>query len=294
MAEETNRLDEPFELDVTDGPVSGSAAGSAADGADQDTRAIRDDIESTRAQMSETIDAIQDRLSISNISEQVKEEVTEHVTHIVQTAKRTLYDLTINKAGDVMKNIGTELRNLDLSAMKGRNVLPFVLIGTGVGLMIYNGRGSGASRSGRTRTNGGARQLTEGAGDQTGGSAGLASKLTSTTAYRKLSDGTSAIGDRLSSVGSAGREQYEHFMEVNPLAVGAAALAVGAAVGFAIPRTQYEGEMLGGASTRLMSKVEDSARDAFTRAQSAAQDAARSIGESVAEQSGANGGQTGT
>ena len=37
---------------------------------------------------------------------------------------------------------------------------------------------------------------------------------------------------------------YE-YLEDNPLALGALAVAVGAAVGFAIPSTRYEGQLMG-------------------------------------------------
>src|SRR5687768_5212301 len=48
-----------------------------------DTEHIRQEIEETRNSMGETIDAIQERLSIANISEQVSEQVS----NAIETAK---------------------------------------------------------------------------------------------------------------------------------------------------------------------------------------------------------------
>ena len=53
-----------------------------------ETEQIKARIEETRSQMGETIDAIQDRLSFANISEQV----SETVSNAIETAKDTAYD----------------------------------------------------------------------------------------------------------------------------------------------------------------------------------------------------------
>ena len=70
--------------------------------APEDTEQIKAQIEATRNQMGETIDAIQERLSFSNISEQV----SETVNNAIESAKDTAYDATIGKAVNFMKNVG--------------------------------------------------------------------------------------------------------------------------------------------------------------------------------------------
>jgi predicted ribosome quality control (RQC) complex YloA/Tae2 family protein len=59
-----------------------SIAGADANGDDR-TEEIKAKIEETRADMGETIDAIQERLSYANISEQVSEQVS----NAIETAK---------------------------------------------------------------------------------------------------------------------------------------------------------------------------------------------------------------
>ena len=55
------------------------ADGASEDDASDETEQIKSQIEETRSQLGETIDAIQDRLSFSNISEQVSEHVNNAV-----------------------------------------------------------------------------------------------------------------------------------------------------------------------------------------------------------------------
>ncbi|MET0753313.1 MAG: DUF3618 domain-containing protein, partial [Pyrinomonadaceae bacterium] len=120
------------------------ASSSDADKTDEPEQ-IKAQIEETRAQMGETIDAIQEKLSFSNISEQVSEQINS----AVETAKDAVYDATIGKAGTFMKNIGSELSKTGVVQTARDNPFPFLLIGLGVGLLAYNSFG------GKRRSNGG-------------------------------------------------------------------------------------------------------------------------------------------
>src|SRR5262249_30721145 len=55
------------------------------------------------------------------------------------------------------------------------------------------------------------------------------------------------------------RSQYDRMMDETPLAVGAVALAVGVAVGLALPGTPHEDRMLGPARDRLMDQAQEAA-----------------------------------
>jgi ElaB/YqjD/DUF883 family membrane-anchored ribosome-binding protein len=52
-------------------------------------------------------------------------------------------------------------------------------------------------------------------------------------------------------------DTYDHHINENPLAVGAAAFALGAVVGLAIPSTRYEGELMGETRDELLKKAQD-------------------------------------
>ena len=106
---------------------------------------IRGNIEATREKMGETIDAIQERLTVANISEQVKDEVSAQISSAYQSAKDTFYDVTVVKAGRCMRNVKDELSKLPVS---GRDIFPLALVGLGVGIFVANKRrGSGRSAS---------------------------------------------------------------------------------------------------------------------------------------------------
>src|SRR3954463_10662063 len=75
---------------------------SAAPDEEVDADAIRDDIERTRAEMSVTIDAIQERLNPTTIKEQVMDEVREQF----QEAKDTVRAATIGKVEHMVQTAG--------------------------------------------------------------------------------------------------------------------------------------------------------------------------------------------
>ena len=78
-------------------------------------------------------------------------------------------------------------------------------------------------------------------------------------------------------LGSKAQEQYEYYIEENPLAIGAVAAALGAAVGFAIPSTRYEGQLMGGARHSVMGKAQSAAGDLIEQAKRVASEAGKTI-----------------
>lgn len=303
MAQEPNRIEEQYTTEtdeerLTNAPEDVDLAAYDLDDDDDtdetaETKAIREDIETTRSQMSETIDAIQDKLSFANISGQVKEEVSEQISSAITSAKETVFGAT-RKAGRFMKNAEDGLRGMNLSG----NIVPFALIGTGIALVVMNNkRRSSAARYDNYRVKGRYDQHLESASETTGtfdsarqkasdaaGTVASSVRGAADSAYRAIGDGTSAISKTVGTLGTKSREQYEHFMDVNPLAVGAVAAAIGAVVGLAIPRTEYEGELMGDASKKLLSQVQDTAKDALTKVQDVAEKAAGAITETVNNQ----------
>ena len=67
------------------------------------------------------------------------------------------------------------------------------------------------------------------------------------------------------------KSQLQYWMEENPLAVGAVAMAVGAAVGLALPETRREQELMGDARDRMVDNAKSMANTAVDRATEAAQ-----------------------
>jgi hypothetical protein len=68
---------------------------------DQEEQQLRASIENTRADMSETIDELQERLNPANVKEMMKERLVEKVQH----AKDTIIDVTLGKVEDMAERM---------------------------------------------------------------------------------------------------------------------------------------------------------------------------------------------
>jgi len=254
---------EMLELKATD---TDDAAASFDDATPPEAEQIIGQIEETRSQMGETIDAIQDRLSFSNLSEQV----SDHVNNAVETAKDAVYDATIGKAANLMKNVS----NTTVIQTVRSNPFPFVLIGLGAGLLAYQGYTGKLSSYGRNRQRrfqfedgedrtgqqwtGTTRDKLNNVSDTVSNAAGSAlNKVSSAVdnAYTGAGDVVNKAYNKAGEVGTQAYDMYDRYIDENPLAVGAVALALGAAVGMAVPSTRYEGQLLGDTRDQLLEKA---------------------------------------
>lgn len=276
----------------------------AADTSADDPQQIRSQIEKTRRDMSETIDEIQERLSYSNISEQVSERVGE----AIDSAKTTVYEATVGKAENFMKNVGREMRHMGREISKTEagktvvsNPVPFALIGLGAGILLLNAYGKNkSSRSGNGREygrdhdsfaaktapsalksvekkiGGAYESVSETASDAYENVSGLAGRAyegvtqAAGSAYGSVSDAAHQAYEKAGEFGHEARRQYDHYIEEKPLVVGALAFAVGAAVGFAIPSTRYESRLMGEARDQFMEKANRQVKGLMNRAETSA------------------------
>lgn len=297
MAQERNNLDRPNGSLDDDAVRRDSFDLSADDERDRETDQIREQIEETRGQMGETIDAIQDKLSFSNLSEQV----SEHVNNAVETAKDAVYGATIGKAATFMKNFGEEISKTSIVKTAKDNPFPFILIGLGAGLLVYQNFGKHGSNHTRRQLRSGRKPALSDPTDQTsvpngetvpGKANGLAETVSNAagTAYNKVTSAVdsavSGVGDmagqaysKVGDVGTAARDQYDHYIEENPLAVGAVALALGAAVGMALPATRYEEQLMGQARQDLLDKAQNTASDLLDKGRQVVTEAGRVVSE---------------
>ncbi|HEY7094849.1 MAG TPA: DUF3618 domain-containing protein [Ktedonobacterales bacterium] len=103
------------------------------DDATDETDAIRSDIEGTRANMSSTIDAIQEKLSPQRLTEQAKDAVR---------------DATVGRVQDMASNVTDTARETSATLMDTirENPLPAALVGIGVGWLFLSARRRAAER----------------------------------------------------------------------------------------------------------------------------------------------------
>jgi hypothetical protein len=253
------------------------------------------EIEETRANMSGTIDAIGHRLNPQTIAEQTREHVREatvgRVERLVEDAGRTAQH-TSNSIIDTIRE----------------NPVPAALAALGIGWLIVRGREAGSANGGyrasdwryadRGSTYGYApyeagqgdgesitdrmseageqiRQRTDALGQQAQRAAGDVAE--------RSQQALSQAQWQAERAAAQAQRQFDRTLQENPLALGALALGVGAAIGLAIPETRQERELLGEQRDQLVSQIGQVATAALGEAEKAARETGQQLQEAARE-----------
>jgi hypothetical protein len=215
------------------------------------TRHIRAEIEQTREDLSETVDAIQEKLRPSNIMSNAATATTERVKDMAYGAADT--------AGEWWESSGG---NTVLARVRN-NPVPAVMAGIGLAWLWFSDRGNGRSdgweRSYRSDRNAG-RNTTE-------------RWRESARSEQGVMDRASEIGERSGEMMRRGRNNLELMIRDYPLAVGAAAAVLGATLGMVVPETERENALMGEARETAVERAQEAATGAASRVKEAAADA---------------------
>ena len=252
------------------------------------TKEIRAEIEQTRGEMSETIDAIQEKLRPGNVvaeaTERVKNATTERVRNMVGSASQTAQgamDRTRDMAGDLMDR-------------GSQTSIPAAMIGIGAAWLLIDRlrnrdreydaayrRDYRASSSWKPQYGeyGGEGYGAEGHRYDSGEQSGMGETIDRVSS--RASEAASQARYAAMRTSRRARNQFQRLLQDNPLIIGAAAVVIGAAVGLALPETERENEWMGEAKENLVDKAQDMARTAATRAQEAAGDLAGEVAAQV-------------
>jgi ElaB/YqjD/DUF883 family membrane-anchored ribosome-binding protein len=95
----------------------------------------------------------------------------------------------------------------------------------------------------------------------------------------------------VSQVSRRAGSQLSYWMEHNPLAVGAAAMALGVAVGMALPESRPERRLMGGARDRLLDRAQSMAGEAVDRAKQTVREVASKATEAMNQSDTTSSGQ---
>jgi len=87
-------------------------------------------------------------------------------------------------------------------------------------------------------------------------------------------DYTQEVARRMRYKGRRAQSELERLSRENPLAVGAGALLLGAAVALVLPETERENEWMGEARDSMVDRAQEMAKNAASTAQDAAADLA--------------------
>jgi hypothetical protein len=237
------------------------------------TREIRAEIDRTRDDISETVDAIQDRLRPSSIAANTAERVKEAATSRMH-----------------------DMANSETASYVNDNRMPIAMVGIGVAglawLMSRNGNGGDYRRRPSRQS-----WRTTGREDWRSTPGYRPSHLAEPGAYDPVAGGyeyrpipETAPIDLTERYQGTARSNYSrpNYMQrawhANPLLVGAAAAAVGAMVGLGVPETERENELMGETRDQMIGSISDTVRSKVEDVQQAATSAVNTVQE-VAKQS---------
>ena len=235
------------------------------------------DIATTRSEMSQTVDELGERLAPSAVADRAGEAVREATIGKIEAK---VNDVT-NAASDFATNAGQTAQEAGsgIAETIRRNPIPAAMAGIGLGWLWMNrqsGRTSWTSSRRPVRTSWAAaddgwrradrtyddRYDNPSIGDRArdvSSSVGDAADNARRAAEQRLDDiGTNAsrAADQVGTTATQAVTQAQQAVESNPLAFGAIAVAVGTAIGLALPATQTEKRVMGDAGGRLIDQVE--------------------------------------
>ncbi len=252
---------------------------------DKSPEEIEREIEETRSRLSRDIDELGNKLSPSNLKEEAKSAIKD-------------------AAQGAVSNVGEQARRTSsrLVEVIRENPLPVIAVGAGVTWLLTQRSRSDVSGDRMARYAYTGPERRQGRSWQSG--SGVSGKVGSTVSGMKdsVSDAASGVaeragdlkdragelkdraGERIEEIGGQARRQtqriktnLEHVAEENPLAIGIGAAIVGLALGWLLPGTQRENELMGPARDQLV----DRAGETVERAKDAAVEAASEVKETV-------------
>jgi len=251
-----------------------------------DSAAIKREIEQTRIEMSETIGEIQERLRPEHLLQQAKDGVREAATgkvkDIMNSASETAYDAA-QKARGYGNNLAWYAREHPIRMAATAGVIAWWML---------RGRGRGSSEqwygasdtswdhdeyesmepSLRDRVSGAASNAKQAVGEYASTARQAVGEYASSareTAGEYASSARDTVNEYAQSAASSARTAstqvqsaarsasttVDEFVRDNPLAAGALALAIGAAIGLAVRATEYEDRAMGATRDETLARA---------------------------------------
>jgi ElaB/YqjD/DUF883 family membrane-anchored ribosome-binding protein len=277
-----------------------------------DEARLRGQIDETRAEMSETIEAIQERLSpdrvgeqVSHVADQVKEQIRESVQELTTEAKERIREATVGRVEHMIDDARESVNDLRYGIMDRvrANPVPAALAGIGLAWLLFSDGGGRSRRYYRREERqyrgayrgdrygygarpgyaerfheedepGAAEQFRQRA-EQARAQAGRAVGDAREGAERLVGDARERV-DELTDVAEQqlgrARDRFGELLGDSPLAIGAIALGVGAAVGLAMPVTEQENEWMGDTRDQLLGRAKEVVAEAGEQARAVAEE----------------------
>ena len=285
-----------------------AAIGNTSANADEgNTEEIKSGIEQPRTEMSQTIDAIQEKLNPQ---------------HIVEQAKESVREATIGRVEDMVNNATYTARGAGSSLMETikQNPLQAAVAGLSLGWLLMKSRSASSSYQGnygydnirgnyphgygtgydynynyeaQNKQDGGLGQTVGRAGEKVGDVAGQVTQKAGDVVGQvgeKAGDVVDNVQDKAGDIAwraqhqaQRAQGQFERLLRENPLAVGAAAVVLGAAIGLAVPETEQEHKLMGQARDNVMDRAKEVAGDTMDKAKRIAEDVQGTVKQAAGE-----------
>jgi ElaB/YqjD/DUF883 family membrane-anchored ribosome-binding protein len=226
--------------------------------ADMQVETLRSDMEETRAHIGETLEQLEERLTPGNLAGNA-------ATAVKDAASRRMEQM-MHTAGERMNEMTERTRDAAgaIAERAGSNPWPAVLIGAGLGYLLYHALSENEYRwDSSWNARGHSRDYPEGRAVAYTSESGSYE-----TAGSRQGDGPTVrdiahrggrqlarAGRRASTFASRGARMVRD----NPIGFGIAALAAGAAVGLSAPETETENQWMGDTRDALIDRAKEMA-----------------------------------
>jgi ElaB/YqjD/DUF883 family membrane-anchored ribosome-binding protein len=252
-------MDQDPHQNVGTSPRSASEPPRAEGGqTDVQVEALRGDMEDTRAQIGETLEQLEARLAPRSLANDaataVKGAASRRMEQVMHTASERMNEMTERTrgaAGAIVERAGS-------------NPWPAMVVGAGLGYLLYRAFSEDEARSGASWNAAGySREYPEGRAVSYSREPGTyettaeppfegqSARSIATRGGRQLA----RAGRRASTFASRGARMVRD----NPIGFGIAALAAGAAVGLSAPETETENEWMGDTRDALIDRAKEMA-----------------------------------
>ena len=284
----------------TDPATSGSGAAPAGD-PEERVEQLTEEIDQTRDGLTETIQAIGDKLEPGNLAREATDTVVAttrgKVDQMTYGAQETFRDVTSNPGSIVdtvrsnpvpagMIGLGIAMLFMNRGKQQGQGDKRFASSSAGYrgyqsfdygsslpGDHGYNRRSSWEPQEWDRASSGG--NPMQRAGQTVAGAAGSAGETVSNVADeagRRVSDLAGTVGETAGEIPQQagyyvqqGSSQIRRFIDENPLGAGVIAVAAGAAIGMLLPTTEMERQTIGQARDQVVEQAESSVHQALDK-----------------------------
>lgn len=250
-------------------------------GGEENPEELREDIEQTRSDMSATIDAIQERLS----PEHLKAQAGDLAEELKDQATASVREATIGKAEHMASNVQEKAKGTGQTIVTTikEHPIPAAITAIGLGYLIKEGRSGTTQRPSYMQPQGGMGQKVEQIQDKGGELVGRVEGTAGQMAGQMQSQ-VSQVSHKAQYQAQQFGHQAQHMYQQNPIGMGIAVFALGAAVGFLVPETPQERQLMGETRDTLVSQAQSMAQDTMQKMQSVAQEAKGAAQQEAQEQ----------